>query len=492
MKPSDIIIGLSMVVIAGCFGLALTIAGGISAAASGAFALALIAVLAALHLLTTSQRERRDTARVMRDLSETVGHCMRQVTALTRRVDDLHADVTGRVDAETRDLHTELNLVADAVRELADAMDSGFADTARPTANVAAPPPAASVPPLQVPDRTQVPPQKPIVDQSVQAPLPDLSSYVPDPAERPFSDPGRIAAQIEPASEPVQPQPQPAAPQPQPAPARQSASADSIAGSGFGPQALFSEAIREGRAEIFLQPIVTLPQRKVQFYETITRIRTLTAGPVDQGAYRPAIADHPSIAELDGLTLSRALQISGRLSRRGREVQIFVPLSPRALADSAFGSEARRLLEQAGENAGSIVFEIGQDELASLGPVEEETMVALSDLGPRFALDSIHDFRFDPQTLARRRFRFARVDATALLGGNAISPDIHPADLSGLMMRFNIRLIATGISSEATVVDLLDYAVPYAQGNLFSPPRPVRSDILAAGVETRPPQRATG
>lgn len=485
MKPSDIIIGLSMVVIAGCFGLALTIAGGISAAASGASALALIAVLAALHFVTTSQRERRDTTRVMRDLSETVGHCMRQVTALTRRVDDLHADVTGRVDAETRDLHTELNLVADAVRELADAMDSGFAGAARPAAAAAAPAPAASVPPMQVPDRTQVPPHRPAVDQSVQAPLPDLSSYVPDPAERPFNDPGRIAAPSKPAAEPAQPQPQPA-------PVPQSAAAEDPAEGGFGPQALFSEAIRDGRAEIFLQPIVTLPQRKVQFYETVTRIRTLTAGPIDQSAYRPAIADHPSIAELDGLTLSRALQISGRLSSRGREVQIFVPLGPRALADNAFGSEARRLLEQSGENAGSIVFEISQDDLASLGPVEEETMAALSDLGPRFAMDSIHDFRFDPQTLARRRFRFARVDAAALLGGNAISPDIHPADLSGLMMRFNIRLIATGVSSEATVVDLLDYAVPYAQGNLFSPPRPVRSDILAASAETRQPQRAIG
>jgi len=36
------------------------------------------------------------------------------------------------------------------------------------------------------------------------------------------------------------------------------------------------------------------------------------------------------------------------------------------------------------------------------------------------------------------------------------------------------------VESESVVVDLLDYEVKFAQGALFSPPRPVRAEVMAA------------
>ncbi|MCB1491415.1 MAG: EAL domain-containing protein, partial [Rhodobiaceae bacterium] len=100
---------------------------------------------------------------------------------------------------------------------------------------------------------------------------------------------------------------------------------------------------------------------------------------------------------------------------------------------------------------------------------------------------------FDPADIAKRRFRFVRSEASVLLGGGgAISPDIHPADLAGLMARYNMRLIATGVTIEQTAIDLLDYDVPLAQGDLFSAPRPVRSDILAEDQPVESGRRATG
>ena len=65
-----------------------------------------------------------------------------------------------------------------------------------------------------------------------------------------------------------------------------------------------------------------------------------------------------------------------------------------------------------------------------------------------------------------------------LLEPNDAAADIHPADLSDLLGRFGIDLIAEKIESEAMVVDLLDYDVRFGQGFLFSPPRPVRAEAL--------------
>ena len=62
--------------------------------------------------------------------------------------------------------------------------------------------------------------------------------------------------------------------------------------------------------------------------------------------------------------------------------------------------------------------------------------------------------------------------------------DIHAADLSDLLGRFGISLIAERIESEAQVVDLLEYDVRFGQGFLFSQPRPVRAEALRGAAET--------
>jgi cyclic-di-GMP phosphodiesterase TipF (flagellum assembly factor) len=85
----------------------------------------------------------------------------------------------------------------------------------------------------------------------------------------------------------------------------------------------------------------------------------------------------------------------------------------------------------------------------------------------------------EPRDLGERGIRYVKVPA-ALLLGQAASPnvDIHAADLSDLLGRFGISLIAERIEAENQVVDLLEYDVRFGQGFLFSPPRPVRPEAL--------------
>ncbi|MDX2236926.1 MAG: EAL domain-containing protein, partial [Hyphomonadaceae bacterium] len=110
---------------------------------------------------------------------------------------------------------------------------------------------------------------------------------------------------------------------------------------------------------------------------------------------------------------------------------------------------------------------------------ESESLVALADHGFRFSLDNVSDLRIEPRELAERGFRFIKVPAGILLGNTAAAAsDIHPADLSGLLGRFGVELIADRIENETTVIEILDYDVRFGQGFLFSPPRPVRPEAL--------------
>src|SRR5205814_7775546 len=115
--------------------------------------------------------------------------------------------------------------------------------------------------------------------------------------------------------------------------------------------------------------------------------------------------------------------------------------------------------------------------------------------GYRFSIDHVADLRIEPRELADRGVRYIKVPAALLLDPKQTSTsDIHPSDLSDLLGRFGIDLIAERIEGERAVVDLLDYDVRFGQGFLFAPPRPVRPEAATAngGVHPNTAQESNG
>ena len=69
-------------------------------------------------------------------------------------------------------------------------------------------------------------------------------------------------------------------------------------------------------------------------------------------------------------------------------------------------------------------------------------------------------------------------------------------DFKKLLTRHGLNLIAERVEDEKTVVQLLDYAVDYAQGYLFGEPRAVREPAqlaaqLALGIADQPGGKPT-
>ncbi len=128
----------------------------------------------------------------------------------------------------------------------------------------------------------------------------------------------------------------------------------------------------------------------------------------------------------------------------------------------------------------SLVLEFKQSTFRHLGPVESEHLATLQRLGYGFSIDNVTDLRFDPRELADRGVKFIKVPAAMLLDQKQLSSaDIHAADLSDLLGRFGIDLVAERIEGERAVVDLLDYDIRFGQGFLFAPPRPLRPEGAA-------------
>jgi cyclic-di-GMP phosphodiesterase TipF (flagellum assembly factor) len=246
---------------------------------------------------------------------------------------------------------------------------------------------------------------------------------------------------------------------------------------------LIAKAIYASRVDLYLQPIVTLPQRKVRSYEALSRLR------MEDGEIVPAV-DFIDIADslgllpkIDNLLAFRCVQVLRRLQLKSRDVGLFCNISAATLIDPTQFKQFYDFMEANRALASSLTFEFSQSAYRVFGPLEKESLAALAECGFRFSMDHVTDLRIEPKELADHWFRYFKVPAKLLLDRTTgAKPDIHPEDLADLLARSGVDLVAERIESEGMVVDLLDYDVRFGQGFLFSPPRPVRAEALQTGA----------
>jgi cyclic-di-GMP phosphodiesterase, flagellum assembly factor TipF len=240
-------------------------------------------------------------------------------------------------------------------------------------------------------------------------------------------------------------------------------------------------AVATGEIEVHLQPVVTLPQRRLRYYEALARVKAdggelVAADELLSDVEAPAL-----MPKIDYLAAARSVQIVRRLLLQKREVGLFCNVTAATLADAGF-AKFLELMDANRAIAAALVFEFTQSAVRAMGAIEHASLAALAERGFRFSMDNLTDLRVNARDLNERGFRFVKVPAALLFNRlGAIGADIRPADFSESLSRFGIDLIADRIEDENMVIDLLDYDVRFGQGVLFSPPRPLRAGALEGG-----------
>lgn len=247
---------------------------------------------------------------------------------------------------------------------------------------------------------------------------------------------------------------------------------------------LIRSAVDANRIDLYLQPILTLPQRKVRYYEAMTRLRTEDGTLLFPADFIKFAEDAGLMPKIDNLMLFRCVQVLRRLLLKNREIGLFCNIALNTLSDPEFFPQFSQFMEANRALSPSLMLELPQHAWQTMGPIEQESIAALAERGFRFSVDQVTDLRMEPRDLSERGIRFVKVGASLLLNKAMAPADIHAADLSDLLGRFGISLVAERIETESIVVDLLDYDVRFGQGFLFSPPRPVRAEALQ-GVADR-------
>ena len=447
IRISTIFIAICMVLVAASLGLILYSVAGISGLESAIVALTALTFLILYNAVSMRLRDRTDVGGQIADLSRGTADLARQVAEFGRRLTAVEGKLNSLNHAGADRIQAvvgEINELGGLVKQLAvsvaghdDMLAAGAAAAAAVADKQDSPPPKDAAPATEPPKLAVAPPPIVVVH--------------PEPAVVPRGEMQTFAA--------------------------------------------VKTAIEENRLDIYLQPMVTLPQRKVRFYEAVTRIRDENDRVLVADDFLPFVEATGLIGRVDHAVMLRCVQVLRRLMVRNKEVGVFCNMSAATLRDPATFAPCLDFLEANRALAPSFVIEFKQAMFRNLGPAESEHLAALAQRGYRFSIDHVTDLRIEPRELADRGVRFIKVPAALLLDPKSSSTsDIHPSDLSDLLGRFGIDLIAERIEGERAVVDLLDFDVRFGQGFLFAPPRPLRPEGASAadGAPTGNAQESNG
>ncbi len=239
-------------------------------------------------------------------------------------------------------------------------------------------------------------------------------------------------------------------------------------------------ALETNRVDLYLQPIVGLPQRKTKYYEALSRLRTEGGELIYPRDYMRVAEPAGMMPAVDNILLFRCVQVVRKLVQRNKQAGVFCNISAFSLLDSEFFPQFIDYMKHNKDLAPNLIFEFSQETVTGAGALEIESLEALADLGFRFSMDQVSNLKLNPRALHDRNFRHLKISAARLLDTDDAG-DIHVGDLKELLARNGIALIADRIEKEREVVNVLDFNVEYGQGFLFGEPRPVR-DEAARGM----------
>jgi cyclic-di-GMP phosphodiesterase TipF (flagellum assembly factor) len=242
---------------------------------------------------------------------------------------------------------------------------------------------------------------------------------------------------------------------------------------------LIRTSLEQNRVDLYLQPTVSLPQRKLRYYEALSRLRAEDGTVIMPAQYMRVAAPAGLMSVVDNLLLFRCVQIVRKLTQKNRDIAIFCNIAGDTLTDAEFFPQFLEYMHHNRDLAGRIVFEFAQHAVTKAGETGETNLSYLANLGFALSMDHVERLAVDFAKLKRLGFRHIKVRASTLTGGmDDAQAMVAAEDFKGLLARHGLNLIAERVEDEKTVVQLLDYGVDFAQGYLFGEPRAVRDEVL--------------
>jgi PAS domain S-box-containing protein len=232
------------------------------------------------------------------------------------------------------------------------------------------------------------------------------------------------------------------------------------------------DAQREGRFELYAQPIVHLGTRKVVQHELLIRMRH-DGELIPPGDFLPTAERYGLIQNIDRWVIWEA----ARLAADG------VPVELNISAETCGSPELLETFEAAlrasGASPEDIVVEITETALVK-GDAADELVAGLTAMGIKLALDDFGTGYGGLTYLKRLPVHFLKIDREFVSDLHTDTASRHVIEAVVTLARgFGQKTIAEGVENPETLAILGELGVDYAQGFHLGRPAPVDEVLVA-------------
>ncbi len=228
--------------------------------------------------------------------------------------------------------------------------------------------------------------------------------------------------------------------------------------------------------ELHYQPIVSVGDGHLKGFEALVRWNRGTLGMVSPGSFIPVAEDSGLIVPIGEWILDEACrQVAAwqRASVNGAPT-VSVNLSGRQLAQRGIAEVVARSVAEAGADPGGLNIEITETVLLDDVDQAVRTLGSLKDIGVRLSIDDFGTGYSSLTYLRRFPIDIVKIDQSfvATLGCDHRDDAIVGAVIT-LAGGLDLDVVAEGVETSEQLAALAGMACDYAQGYLFSRPRPV-------------------
>ncbi len=231
-------------------------------------------------------------------------------------------------------------------------------------------------------------------------------------------------------------------------------------------------AIKNDNIEVFMQPVLSLPQRQLRFYELYGRLRVSSGKYAPAGAYIDMAREMNILGQLDRIVLGRTIQILKKQAQASNKViSYFLNIRGEILKDKSFMNALLKDLSHHKVFAHRLIFELSYNDLIKLTAQEKDIISALNKVGCRFSVDQVPDIPENITQLLSLNIRFVKIAAKTLMKATQDDMEFKATQSRKQSLKANnITLIIQHVEDEKQLLECLDFDPEYGQGHLFGRP----------------------
>lgn len=239
------------------------------------------------------------------------------------------------------------------------------------------------------------------------------------------------------------------------------------------------EGIHSGRVELYIQPKVTVTDKKLVGAECLARWKHPVRGIVGPDAFIPVIEEHSMIDEFTKVVLRKAAEMQSYLSRQGCDLKLAVNVSMDNLNSLDIPEVYENIVLEAGCNPINIRLEITETRLMENLVISLDILTRLRLKGFLLSIDDFGTGYATMENLKRMPFNELKIDHAFVCDA---SLDLHSKVIVESSVKlgklFGLSIVAEGVESQQDWDLIADMGVDEVQGYFIAKPMPIEDFIV--------------